>query len=87
MKLKMRGKSWEFVREKIPGGLRGLIDAPTKRGKRIRVAPHLVGREELYIIIHELLHAGSWDMGEEAVDEISDDMATALHDRLGYRKQ
>jgi len=85
-KLKMRGRVWEFVRERIEGGARGMIDAPNKPGKRIRIAPHLKDREELYIIIHELLHAGSWDMDEEAVDAISDDMATALW-RIGYRKQ
>ena len=85
MKLKMRGKVWEFVRKRLDM-IDGQCDGPSVAGKRIHVDSALTGERELDVIVHELTHAAHWDLAEEAVDEFATDLARALW-RLGYRKQ
>ena len=87
MKLKMRGKVWEFVRQRAGLGVGnfGNCEAPNLPGKKIVVDHTIKGVHELEVIIHELLHASDWDKAEEAITETADDMAKCLH-KLGYRK-
>ena len=87
MKLKMRGKVWEFVRQRagLGAGNVGHCDAPNVAGKKIIVDHTLKGVHELEVIIHEALHAADWDKAEEAIAETADDLAKFLH-KLGYRK-
>jgi hypothetical protein len=85
MKLKIRGKVWEFVRVPMKE-TDGLCDAPTVPGKKIKVDSRLHGERELEVIIHEVLHAAHWDLSEEAVDEAARDLARALW-RIGYKHE
>ena len=64
---------------------RGDCDGPHVKNKQIRVRQTLRGEERLEVIIHEILHAGHWDMSEEAVHEFAVDLARILYRRLGYR--
>lgn len=84
MKVRMNGKTWEFVRVPLKNA-DGYCDAPTAKGKRIRVDSRLGGVRELETIIHELMHAGNWFMDEEHVHLVSHDLARIL-DRLGYHR-
>ena len=85
MHVYIRGKRWRFVF----GGIRrdadyvGKCDPPNANGKTIRVQSRLRGERRLETIIHELLHAGSWDLDEAAVTEMAKDMGRTLT-RLGY---
>lgn len=71
---------------KLPRKTRGLCDAPSTKGKTIKIAKHLEGEERLEVLIHEMLHAGLWDLAEEAVAELAKDLARELT-RLGYEQQ
>ena len=85
MHVYIRGKRWRL----IFGGIRhnadyiGKCDSPTDKDKTIRVCGRLRGEHRLETIIHELLHAGSWDLDETAVRELAKDMGRTLT-RLGY---
>lgn len=68
---------------KSPGTDRGLCDAPYNKNKHILVHEDLRGEERLEVLIHEMLHAGVWDLAEEAVGETARDIARVLT-KLGY---
>lgn len=87
MRVVIRGKSYQlqFV-PKIEQDARGMCDAPTAIGKRIRVLERLRGQDRLSVLIHELLHACYWDMDEEAIHHPAEDIARILW-RLGYRAE
>ena len=82
MRIKLRGRWWRLVREKLPPQIDGLCD-PNNRTLTIR--PKLSGERELDVAIHEMLHACHDDLAEEAVTETASDIARCLW-RLGYRK-
>lgn len=84
MQIRIRGKTWSFVRKKIKG-VYGMCDSPEAHKKQISVDPDLTGEEELGSILHECSHAAFWDLKEEAIDEATADIARVLW-RLGYRK-
>ena len=79
MRHKIRGKIWslEYVR-RLPMGARGSCDAPTKHAKKIKIKQSLKGILKLDTIIHECLHAGLWDLDEEAVEELAADLARVI---------
>lgn len=52
---------------------------------KIRIRQGLHPKYELEVILHELLHAGSYGMSEERVTDISTEMANLVWD-LGWRK-
>lgn len=83
MIVKIRGKEWVLRFCKMPRKLRGLCDAPDTKGKTIKIESKLEGEEKLEVLIHEMLHAGLWDLAEEAVAELAVDLARELT-RLGY---
>ena len=87
MRVTVRGKRWDLVfsSKGLDKDQDGFCDAPTKTGKSIRVRPNLESERELDILIHELTHAGLWDLDEEVVTEFATDLARTLH-RLGYRR-
>jgi len=87
MKVKVRGKFWNlvFTAKGLPENTRGLCDPPTAKNKTIRIEPGQTPLLELDTIIHELIHAGLWDLDEEAVEELATDI-TVILDRLGYRR-
>jgi hypothetical protein len=90
MRLRIRGKEWEYLElDKVT--LRGKecwgrCDPPGAKGKQIQVSTVTSGLEHLDSIIHEVLHASSWDMSEYAVHGTSTAISTALW-RLGYRRK
>ena len=85
MRIKLRGKHWDFRFERIRD-MRGYCEPPTKASKKIVVEQRLGGYEQLEVIIHEALHACHWDHCEEAIEETAADVARLLWN-LGYRKE
>ena len=85
MVITVRGKRWRL----ICGGIRrgaaycGVCDPPDATDKKIRICGRLRGKDRLEVVIHEVLHAGLWDLDEPAVRELATDMARTLT-RLGY---
>jgi hypothetical protein len=71
------------VREMQNKGALGECDPPDRPGKEIRILKRLRGQERLDTIIHELLHAGHWDLKEDAVNELASDIAR-VQTQLGY---
>jgi len=92
MHLMFRGKVWRLewfpksrLRAKTKGGpAYGLCDAPSVKGKKILVFNDMTPEKELEVLLHEGLHACSWDMAEEAVEETARDLRKMLW-RLGWR--
>lgn len=82
MKVTIRGKRWnlEFVRMRKNWGE---CDPPDKSGKAIRIRSSLTGQDRLDTIIHEVLHAGHWELKEDVVEQLASDMARILT-KLGY---
>ena len=56
----------------------GECDAPTTKAKQIRIAKRCKGERLLVVLIHEGLHAGLWDLDEEAVTEIAEDLGRMI---------
>jgi hypothetical protein len=86
MKAEFRGKKYRILRPKrINKDDLGLCDSPTMKRPAIRLRNDQRGVNLLCIAIHEALHACLWDLAEEAVEDISSDIARFLHD-LGFRE-
>lgn len=86
MRIIIRGKSWNLRFCRLPNDRRGDCESPYDKGKTIRISKTLAGQEKLEVLLHEMLHAGVWDLSEEAVDELSTDMAQVLY-KLGWRDE
>ena len=84
MKTLIRGRMWTIKRARLVAS-RGECDDPLGPGRVIKVAHNLKGEEELEVIIHEMLHAGLWDLDESVVETMGEDMARALW-KMGYRR-
>jgi len=84
MKINMRGKKWQLVFESIKDF--GFCSMPTDKKPMIHINSGLEGTELLDTLIHEMLHACMWDMGEDAVNETATSIATVLAE-LGYVKE
>lgn len=78
MRVRIRGRYWRLLRGRLPQGIDGLCDPPTSQEKAITIRRRLPLADELRVLIHEMLHAGDWDKSEEAVDELSSDIARVL---------
>jgi hypothetical protein len=63
----------------------GLCDPPTKKGKTIKIDNTLTDFDELQVLLHELLHCLQFSLSEDAVEEMSTDLAKFLW-KEGYRK-
>jgi hypothetical protein len=83
MRVKILSKLWN-LRFAPNLANRGDCDAPTARGKEIRVSSGLRGEERLEVVLHELVHAAGWHIAEEFVGQFAHDAARVLW-RLGYR--
>ena len=88
----LNDRRWNFTRKLIKqraaDGTRiyGTCDDPKSKNKSIVVDSRLSGEIELDTIIHELLHAASWEVfDDDFVDTTATSIARILH-RLGYRK-
>jgi len=84
----MRGKRWRILWERTGKVPSGECQAPHVSNKAIRLDPRLLKRDAalLETVLHELLHAASWDLDEEVVHEYAEVTAKTLL-RLGYRRQ
>jgi hypothetical protein len=87
------GKRWRLVvvsPSRLPvhkdnhGPIGGDCDSPRLIGKRIRINSRIRGENLLRVVIHEFMHAGGWQLSEEAVDNMSTDFARALW-KMGLR--
>lgn len=83
MRVTVRGKRWNLVFTRLKKSM-GTCDAVTVPNKKIRVSNKLKGVRLLDTIIHELMHAGMWDLDEECIHEVASDIAKTLW-KLGYR--
>jgi succinate dehydrogenase flavin-adding protein (antitoxin of CptAB toxin-antitoxin module) len=63
----------------------GQCSNPKYKNRKITIDASLRGLRELEVLIHEMTHAGLYDLDEHAVTEMAHDVATLLW-RLGYRK-
>jgi hypothetical protein len=63
---------------------RGQCDDPTTQGKSIVIDPNQSGENLLATLLDESIHACMFDIDNEVVDVISDDIARFLW-RAGYR--
>lgn len=75
-----------FVRSReIPFDRWADCSAPTESRREIRIRQTLRGRARLETVIHEALHAQTWQRSEEDVTRAARELAILLW-RCGYRK-
>lgn len=79
-KVTIRSKRWNLRRGNIKD--RGYCESPDSKNKSIVISRNLTGEELLEVLIHECLHAATWDSSEQMVSETAKDIARILH-RLG----
>lgn len=85
-RISLRGKNYRLVRARFPlDDVWGKCDPPTQKNKAVRINSLADGRQELYALIHEMMHACFWDYDETAIEEASVDISGVLHD-LGFRR-
>ena len=84
MQVTIRGKRWSLVFTRLKKAY-GTCDAKSVPNKKIRISNKLHNVRQLDTIIHELMHAGMWDIDEECVHEMATDIARVLW-KLGYRR-
>lgn len=63
---------------------RGLTDDPSTKGKAVVIDPDQTPKDMLATLIDEFLHCAIWELRNDVVDQISDDLAHALW-RCGLR--
>ena len=79
----IRGKRYNFVVKKLKQG-RGMTEHPATKNKTVYVDSRERGKDLLATLIDEFIHCAMWEIENEVVDEISDDIADALW-RCGVR--
>jgi len=83
MRVVIRGK--HYFLDHVSGLAQlGETDAPSIKSKEMRIRKSLKGKERLEIYIHEMQHAGQWDLDEEVVSQLAHDMANVLW-KIGLR--
>jgi len=73
----IRGKRYNLVVKKLKT-VRGMTDPPTKKNKTVFIDSEERGIELLATLIDELIHCAVWELENDVVDEISDDIAAVL---------
>lgn len=86
MRVKVNSKIWdlEIVPQSKMGKWRGHCDSPETPNKKIKISSALKDEEFLEVLIHEILHAGMWQIDEEEVATISEDLARIIY-KLEYK--
>jgi len=79
----VRGNRYNFVVKRLKQA-RGMTDSPKVKNKTVYIDSRERGKDLLATLIDELIHCAMWDIENEVVDEISDDMANVLW-RCGLR--
>jgi len=64
--------------------IHGLCDPPAVKNPEIVIDDRLRGKELLNTYIHETIHALKWNLTEDQVTQMADDLSQLLWD-LGYR--
>lgn len=82
-KITIRGKRYNFVVKKLRT-VRGMTEHPSTKNKTVYIDSRESGKKLLATLIDEFIHCAIWDIQNEIVDVISDDMAAALW-RCGLR--
>jgi len=81
----IRGNRYKFVVKKLRWA-RGLTEPPDIKNKTVYIDSREKGKELLATLIDEFIHCALWELRNDVVDEISDDLADALW-RCGLRFQ
>ena len=79
------GKKYNFVVKKLRA-VRGLTDHPDTKNKTVYIDSREEGKQLLATLIDEFIHCAIWEIRNDVVDQISDDLAAALW-RCGLRFQ
>lgn len=79
------GKKYNFVVKKLRA-VRGLTDHPATKNKTVYIDSREEGKQLLATLIDEFIHCAIWEIRNDVVDQISDDLAAALW-RCGLRFQ
>ena len=79
----MRGKKYNMQVKRMRDA-RGKTEAPDTVGKTVYIDDRESGKSLLATLIDEALHTAMWELDNDVVDVISDDMATLLW-RAGLR--
>ena len=79
----IRGKRYNFKVMKLRGA-RGLTEHPGTKDKPVFIDEREEGKALLSTLIDEFIHCALWEIRNDVVDEISDDIAEALW-RCGLR--
>jgi len=83
MQVTIRGRRWRLKTARLTAAL-GYCDSPNETGKTITISDKVDGQVLIEALIHEMLHAATWDSSEEMVSETARDIARVLY-RLGCR--
>ena len=89
MKIKFRGVEYTVIdvkKDALGKDERGFCYSPKNKKPRIFIKKGLRKREDLYVRLHEGLHACLWDLDEEAVVEIAQDLEFLLT-KSGYSRK
>lgn len=79
MRLLIRGKVWKLIHSSnLPKEVDGECDSPSSKNKEIRIRKELKDQPRLDAIIHEMLHAAFWDLGEGPVASLANVVALDL---------
>jgi len=84
LRIRIRRKYWT-LRYVANFGADGECDEPQARSKLIRVRAGLPPKRELEVLVHEMLHAGLWDVSEDTIDRIAADVTERLA-AIGWKK-
>jgi hypothetical protein len=79
----VRGNRYRFVVKKLQNA-RGMTDSPKVKNKTVYIDSRERGKDLLATLLDELIHCAMWDIENDVVDEISDDIADVLW-RCGLR--
>lgn len=77
MRVTVRGKRWNLVFRKMKD-YDGFCESPNHPGKRILIDRSLGTQQKLDALIHELIHAGIYDLCEDAVSPLATDIAKII---------
>lgn len=77
------GNKYKFVVKRLRAA-RGLTDHPKTKNKTVYIDSREKGKQLLATLIDEFIHCAMWEIRNDIVDQISDDIASALW-RCGLR--
>jgi len=82
-KITICGKTYNFSVKRLRNA-RGLTEHPKTKSKTVYIDSRETGKQLLATLIDEFIHCALWEIRNDVVDQISDDIANALW-RCGLR--